>query len=173
MVTLFSDPRMLGHVPGPRHPERPERLAAVIRHLERTGLARHCPTPPVRAATDEELLRVHTPGHVAFVDESASGGPRQVEADTWVSPGSSLAGRLAAGAVVDAVTSVVQGPDRRALCLVRPPGHHARPDDVMGFLPVCKRRRRGGRRDRPTGARPGLDRGLGRPPWERDAGNLL
>ncbi len=133
MVTLFSDPRMLEHVPSPSHPERPERLRAVIRHLERTGIARHCPTKSVRPATDEELLRVHSPGHIVAVDAFAASGGGRIEVDTWVSPGSPLAARLAAGAAVDAVTSVIEGPERRAFCAVRPPGHHARPDEPMGF----------------------------------------
>lgn len=133
MVTLFSDPRMLDHVPAPTHPERPERLRAVIRHLERTGLARHCLTRPVRPASDEELLRVHSARHIAAVERAAASGGGKIEVDTWISPGSALAARLAAGAAIDAVASVVEGPGRRAFCLVRPPGHHARPDDVMGF----------------------------------------
>jgi acetoin utilization deacetylase AcuC-like enzyme len=41
--------------------------------------------------------------------------------------------RLAAGAAVDAVRRVLAGEDRTALCLVRPPGHHALPDRAMGF----------------------------------------
>ena len=133
MVRLFSDPRMLEHVPSPTHPERPERLRSVLRHLERTGISRHCPTGTVRPATDEELLRVHSRGHLAAVDAFAARGGGQIEVDTWVSPGSPLAARLAAGAAVEAVASVVEGPDRRAFCAVRPPGHHARPDEPMGF----------------------------------------
>jgi len=67
------------------------------------------------------------------VERAAAEGGGLFEVDTWISTGSPLAARLAAGAAVDAVASVIEGPDRRALCLVRPPGHHARPDDVMGF----------------------------------------
>ena len=133
MVLLFSDPRMLEHVPSPTHPERPERLRAVIRHLERTGISRLNPSRPVRPATDEELLRVHSPGHIAAVDAFAARGGGRIEVDTWVSAGSPLAARLAAGAVVDAVSAVVEGPERRAFCAARPPGHHARPDEPMGF----------------------------------------
>jgi acetoin utilization deacetylase AcuC-like enzyme len=133
MVTLFTDPRMLDHKPSPTHPERPERLATVLRHLDRTGISRRNPMRAVRPATDEELLRVHSPGHLAAVNSFAATGGGQIEVDTWVSTGSPLAARLAAGAVVDAVGSVVEGPDRRAFCAVRPPGHHARPDEPMGF----------------------------------------
>ena len=64
----------------------------------------------------------------------ASVAAGQVEADTWVSPGSLLAARLAAGAAIEAVRLVVEGTgDRRAFCAARPPGHHARPDGPMGF----------------------------------------
>ncbi len=133
MVTLFTDPRMLDHVPSPTHPEKPERLRAVLRQLDRTGLAAKCRTMSVRPATDAELLRVHSARHIAAVERAALGGRARIEADTWVSSGSALAARLAAGAAVDAVSAVVEGPDRRAFCAVRPPGHHARPDEPMGF----------------------------------------
>ena len=56
-----------------------------------------------------------------------------LDPDTWVFQGSSLAARLAAGACIEAVSYVLGGSDRSALCLVRPPGHHARPAAGMGF----------------------------------------
>ena len=124
---------MLDHAPPKGHPERPERLRDVLRHLDRTGLSRACEAGVVRPATDAELLRVHTPGHLAEI-ASWAGSPRaQIEADTWVSTGSDLAARLAAGAAIEAVEAVVTGALRRALCVVRPPGHHARPGSSMGF----------------------------------------
>ena len=133
MVTLFTDERMLDHRPPSRHPERPERLQAILRHLERTGLRARCESGMVREATRDELLRVHSPTYLDEVArfEREGGGP--LDADTWVNPGSNRAALLGAGAAVEAVARVVNGPDPRALCLVRPPGHHARPDAAMGF----------------------------------------
>jgi acetoin utilization deacetylase AcuC-like enzyme len=133
MVTLFTDRRMLDHVPPARHPERPERLRAILRHLERVGLSQSCPSGIVREATRDELSRVHDPAYLDALAavEARGGGP--VEADTWMSPGSLRAGLLAAGAAVEATALVLGGTSRRALCLVRPPGHHARPDGPMGF----------------------------------------
>ena len=51
-VTLFTDRRMLDHRVPARHPERPERLQAVLRQLERTGylatvLAAQCGRRPI------------------------------------------------------------------------------------------------------------------------------
>ena len=133
MVAIFTDPRMLGHVPAARHPERPERLAAVYRHLERTGLAVGCEAREAREATDAELLRVHTPRYLAELDRFEARGGGLIEADTWVRPGSLTAARLAAGASLSAVSFACEAPGSRALSLVRPPGHHARPDGAMGF----------------------------------------
>ena len=133
MLRLYTDSRMLDHVPHPHHPERPERLAAVIRHLERTGQKSQCEIGVPRLATDEELCRVHTAAHVRRMQQQALAGGGQVEADTWLSAGSETAARLAAGTVIEAIAGVVQGGDQQAFCLVRPPGHHAQPDSPMGF----------------------------------------
>ncbi len=133
MVHLFSDRTMLDHVPPPRHPEKPERLAAILRHLDRTGLTKSCVEGGVRAATAEELGRVHDPSLLEAIHQFGRSGGGLIEADTWVSEGSLTAALLGAGAVVEAVDAVVEGRASRALCLVRPPGHHARPAAPMGF----------------------------------------
>lgn len=133
MVSLYYDRRMLDHIPPPRHPERPERLQAILRQLERTGYAQSCLKGTVRPATDEELTRVHDADYLAQVAAVGARGGGHVEADTWMSAGSELAARLGAGACVEAVDWVLAEPARRALCVVRPPGHHARPGEPMGF----------------------------------------
>lgn len=133
MVTLYTDPRMLAHCPPHGHPERPERLKAILRQLDRTGLRKACTEGKVREATRDELLRVHSAGYLNSIADFEAGGGGPVEEDTWLSAGSNLAARLAAGAAIEAVASVVEGPEKRALCLVRPPGHHARPNQPMGF----------------------------------------
>jgi acetoin utilization deacetylase AcuC-like enzyme len=133
MVTLFCDARMLDHAPPRGHPERPERLQAILRHLDRTGLSTACPSGVVREATRSELLRVHSPRHLDHVATFEIKGGGLIEADTWVYPGSNHAAMLAAGASIEAVSHVIEGRDRRAMALIRPPGHHARPSAPMGF----------------------------------------
>jgi len=77
---------------------------------------------------------VHTAEYLNHVSEEleAKGGG-MLDPDTWFMPGSGLAARLAAGAAIEAVSFVMGGMARRALCLVRPPGHHALPATGMGF----------------------------------------
>ncbi|HMB04310.1 MAG TPA: histone deacetylase [Isosphaeraceae bacterium] len=133
MVTLFTDRRMLDHVTPLRHPERPERLQAILRQLDRTGLSQVCPSGRVRKATREELSRVHDPGYLDEVAEFEARGGGPIDADTWMSDGSLSAALLAAGAAIEATSLVLESNRRRALCLVRPPGHHARRDEAMGF----------------------------------------
>ncbi len=132
-VGLFTDRRMLDHRVPFRHPERPERLQAILRHLERKGYLAAGQETTVRAATGQELARVHSADYLRRVAEVESAGGGTLDPDTWVSRGSDLAGHLAAGAGIEAVSFVLAAPERRALCLVRPPGHHALPSSGMGF----------------------------------------
>jgi acetoin utilization deacetylase AcuC-like enzyme len=132
-IALFTDRRMIDHRTPATHPERPERLLAILRQLEREGYHNTCPMMPVHEATVEELARVHAPEYLAEVLHLDAEGGGMLDPDTWLLPGSSRAARLAAGAAIDAVSYVMAEPGRRAVCLVRPPGHHARPASGMGF----------------------------------------
>ncbi|MHC5540549.1 histone deacetylase family protein, partial [Singulisphaera rosea] len=91
MVILYSDRRMLEHSPPPRHPERPQRLETVLRHLDRTGLSQVCPAGIVREATREELARVHSEGYIDQLIEYEGEGGGPIEADTWINAGSTRA----------------------------------------------------------------------------------
>ena len=131
-VALFTHPDMLAHRPGTGHPESPERLQAVLDALDAAalGLDRHAATEAAVA----DLERLHPADHVARILAAApDSGLRQLDADTVLSPGSVRAARLAAGAVVDAVRAVARGETARAFAAVRPPGHHAEPNQSMGF----------------------------------------
>jgi acetoin utilization deacetylase AcuC-like enzyme len=132
VTLLYYDSRFLDHQTGD-HPERPQRLIAVARHLERTGLFERCERPAWPPISDECLTRLHGPDYVRELVAFERAGGGRVEADTVVGAGSVAVARLAAGAVCDAVERVVAGPKRTALCLVRPPGHHALRDSAMGF----------------------------------------
>jgi acetoin utilization deacetylase AcuC-like enzyme len=132
MTLLFSDPLFLRHQTG-RHPETAGRLRAVTARLDAAGLPARCTPGSYQPLTEDEVRRVHAPGVVETVRAASARGGGQIEADTVVSAESFTVGLAAAGACASAVSAVLGGTDRRALCLVRPPGHHATPTRSMGF----------------------------------------
>ncbi|KRC59715.1 MULTISPECIES: class II histone deacetylase [unclassified Nocardioides] len=88
-----------------------------------------------RKATDEEILLVHTPEHLAHV-QNGSDQPKGGDSGDGLSPfgpGGIEIGRLAAGGVIALVEQVVDGAVDNGYALVRPPGHHAMPEQGMGF----------------------------------------
>ena len=87
----------------------------------------------VQPAERAQLERVHDPAYIDRVREFAKRGGGRIEADTTVSRKSYEVAVKTAGSAVAAVDAVLTGKAPRALCLTRPPGHHALFDDAMGF----------------------------------------
>ncbi|WP_437955638.1 histone deacetylase [Sorangium sp. So ce119] len=125
---LFEQHRARG-----AHPERPERLEAARRAIERcaaSGLSLERVTP--RDATEDELARVHAPRYLESLDR-INGHYAALDPDTYVVPRSVDAARRGAGAAVALVEAVLAGPGQLGVALLRPPGHHATREAGMGF----------------------------------------
>jgi acetoin utilization deacetylase AcuC-like enzyme len=132
MTLLYSDPLFLKHDTG-RHPETAERLRSITARLDKAGLAKKCQAGSYKPLTEESITRIHSPKQLQGVKQLAEHGGGRIDPDTVVSPNSFQVALSAAGACVVAVDAVLKGTDRTALCLVRPPGHHATPTRSMGF----------------------------------------
>lgn len=144
-TALIYDPIFLEHLTPPNHPEHPQRVEMAIETikalnwLERDGLVQL----PAREATSDELAIAHDRAYIQKVAdacqrvarEAANGGrkTRFFATDTYVSAKSYEAAAKAAGASLVAIDAVMNGEVNNAYCLVRPPGHHALPDEAMGF----------------------------------------
>ena len=131
-MLVFTHTACLGHDPGPDHPESPERLRAVLDAL-RAAFPDQLDWREAPPAKLGELARVHTRELIDDMLQAQTAPLRRIDLDTFTSPGSASAALHAAGAGVAAVDAVMRGPDRRAFCALRPPGHHATADTAMGF----------------------------------------
>ncbi|KAG2446967.1 hypothetical protein HYH02_008121 [Chlamydomonas schloesseri] len=116
------------------------------RVLQQSGLVDRCSRLPPREAMRTELALCHTEEHIDHVELASQaagaggggpgGGPRYLEdhgASLYWTPGTAQAARMAAGCVIQAVQAVLTGTVKRAMAVVRPPGHHAVCERAMGF----------------------------------------
>ena len=133
MTLIVTDPRFLRHDTGPHHVETADRLRLIEARLNERGLIERCTPLPFDPVSDVEVERVHDKQMIASLQRAADAGGGRADPDTVVSVESPTVTRLAAGACCSAVDAVLAGRDRTALCLVRPPGHHATPTHMMGF----------------------------------------
>jgi acetoin utilization deacetylase AcuC-like enzyme len=131
-LALVDDPLFSRHRADEPHPERPERLDAARAALARADLSMARLELAPRDARPEELERVHEP---AFLEQLGRAADQRgyFDADTYFAPRSVAAARRAAGGSIALVESLRGGSARFGLGLLRPPGHHARPANAMGF----------------------------------------
>lgn len=134
-TAIYSHPDCGRHDMGDWHPESPARLVAIADQLIRShinDLVDHREAPLVQLA---DLERNHSRNAIAIVRDNvpAPGECYPIDGDTTLNAYSWQAAQRAAGAAVAATDAVIDGEIANAFCAIRPPGHHARPTEPMGF----------------------------------------
>src|SRR5207237_7041400 len=129
VIALLANPDHSRHR-AEGHPERPERVMAI---LDAIAADRGLAPEPAPSVPDALLHRVHDPQYVAMLDRAAASGGGYLDPDTYITPDSMVAARTAAGAVGEGVERVLDGRAQHAVAVVRPPGHHAEHARAMGF----------------------------------------
>ncbi len=132
MTIVIYDDIYLEHDTG-NHVECSDRLARTVEYLKEKGTWDEGKVAEPRAATEEELRLVHAQSLIDRVRNVAESGGGYLDPDTVMSPRSYEAALYAAGGVLTAIDRIMQGSGGNAVCLVRPPGHHATPSRAMGF----------------------------------------
>ena len=134
-LRLYSHADCVSHQTPGGHPERSDRLAFLLTHLEQTGFTEDYPVLEALPIEDELVRQAHHPALLQRLRQSTPNeGLTALDPDTWMGPSSMVAALQAAGSVWQGVKDVVAGDETRVFCAVRPPGHHAEFDSPMG---VC------------------------------------
>lgn len=131
-VGYVYDPIYLQHDTG-FHVENASRLTSIMNYLEKTGVLTELLEVKPRAATIDEIAAVHDRQYIAYIEYVARKGGTWLEVDTVMSPKSFDAAAYAAGGIIRATETVMDGELDSCFGLVRPPGHHATSDRALGF----------------------------------------
>ena len=130
-TAIITSDTSADHFTGNGHPEKPDRVSAVIKNLKRNknliwGKSKKF---------DESILNLtHSSNYVSEVKKSfPKQGLNFLDGDTIVSPGSKKATIDAVGSIVCAIDGIENNYFNNAFCAVRPPGHHAEKEKAMGF----------------------------------------
>ncbi|MGC2191365.1 MAG: histone deacetylase [Candidatus Dormiibacterota bacterium] len=131
-LVFFYDDLFLRHQ-SPGHPESPERLRAITARLRSEPRLGDSRWETASLATEEDILLVHSRRHLQRIQRFAGKGGGWIDPDTYCGPDSYQVALGAVGAAMAAVSVATTNPKSPAFALVRPPGHHATPDQAMGF----------------------------------------
>ena len=130
---LITSDTYQNHNTGDGHPEKIDRVTAVIKNFKKLDNKSLIWKKPSKF--DKSLLEItHNSDYINFVEESfPKKGFSFLDGDTIVSPGSKEATSDAVGSIITAIDGVQNKEFKNAFCAVRPPGHHAEKNKAMGF----------------------------------------
>jgi acetoin utilization deacetylase AcuC-like enzyme len=130
-VSVVWHPACGLHDAGSGHPERPERIAAVLAALRAPALASRIAWLEAPLAKRSAMAAVHAAAYLDHLERLAAAGGGVLDADTVMGPRSWEATLASAGVALAAVEQgIAHG---TAFGATRPPGHHALADRAMGF----------------------------------------
>ena len=132
---LLYDERFFLHDTGPGHPETSARLSSIFRAVEQAGLlAKLTLVSATRPAKMKWIETCHSPRHIIRFEEACMYELGEYcTADNQISKDSYDVALLAVGGILDMVDRVMEAKLDNAFCAVRPPGHHAEPNQALGF----------------------------------------
>jgi acetoin utilization deacetylase AcuC-like enzyme len=133
-TALVYDDIYLRHDTGAHHPEKAERLTAIMKTLKDAGIfdkLLHIKPEPA----DRSVLELcHDPHYIdTFKDAAALARPFLHTPECPLSPATFEAALCAVGGVLKGIDEVMEGGVKNCFCAVRPPGHHAERTRAMGF----------------------------------------
>lgn len=121
------------------HPEKPMRIKSIYELICNKNLLKECKKIDARKATFAELNTVHSEAHIRKME----GIPNMVARDltklqnnynsVYFNNHSYECALYSAGSVVELCDNVVNNVVPNGIAIVRPPGHHAEPNEAMGF----------------------------------------
>ncbi|KAF8939499.1 Histone deacetylase hda1 [Dissophora ornata] len=121
------------------HPEDPRRIWRIFDAINTAQCTDRMIKIPSREATVEELHLVHTETHVGNItkttDMSKDDLLRMANSynSIYLNNMSAFCARLSCGSLIELCKAVAQGQVLNGLAIIRPPGHHAEPDEAGGF----------------------------------------
>ena len=130
---LITSDTYQNHNTGEGHPEKIDRVTAVIDNFKRLDNKNLIWKKPTKF-DQSFLINTHSSEYIDLVSKSfPENGLAFLDGDTVVSHGSKEATKDAVGSIITAIDGVQQKEFKNAFCAVRPPGHHAEKDKAMGF----------------------------------------
>ncbi|MEM6614161.1 MAG: histone deacetylase, partial [Cyanobacteria bacterium P01_C01_bin.72] len=134
-ISVIYSPEFLEHDTGYGHPEKAKRLTAITEALKTVSWQQQIewllPTPAESNQVLSYIRQIHTPEHIERIKQVAAQGGGHLDGDTTISRRSYDVALLAVSAWLDGVDQVLK--QRPTFVMARPPGHHATPEQAMGF----------------------------------------
>ncbi|XP_018917401.2 histone deacetylase 6 isoform X2 [Bemisia tabaci] len=139
---VVYDKRMVEHhcLWDENYPECPDRFTYVLSRCQEMGLLSRCKQIQSREASEEEVLKKHSPKQIELLRATENSQNFEELEDIsshydaiYIHPSTYRLSLLAAGSTIDLVEAVCKNEIQNGMAIIRPPGHHAMKSEYCGY----------------------------------------